>query len=67
VFPCRIRVQVANRLATNAFDWHDYFYPYNSGTYNNQWMVRRQVRACACVCVCAQGQRVAFCGGLSRW
>eukprot|EP00730_Choanoeca_flexa_P008596 TRINITY_DN12510_c3_g1_i1.p1 TRINITY_DN12510_c3_g1~~TRINITY_DN12510_c3_g1_i1.p1 ORF type:complete len:541 (+),score=163.10 TRINITY_DN12510_c3_g1_i1:25-1623(+) len=34
-----LRVQVANRMATNAWDWHEIFFQYNSGTYNNQWMI----------------------------
>lgn len=34
-----MRVMVANRLATDAESWEYYFSQYNSGTYNNQWMV----------------------------
>lgn len=30
---------VANRLATDGKSWSDIFQQYNSGTYNNQWMV----------------------------
>ena len=33
------RVMVANRLATNGEMWTKIFAKYNSGTYNNQWMV----------------------------
>jgi hypothetical protein len=34
-----VRVIVANRMAKDAPDWADHFARYNSGTYNNQWMV----------------------------
>ncbi|KAL9980614.1 hypothetical protein ACROYT_G009222 [Oculina patagonica] len=34
-----IRHLVANRLATTAQEWVEIFSKYNSGTYNNQWMV----------------------------
>ncbi|KAH8036913.1 hypothetical protein HPB51_006974 [Rhipicephalus microplus] len=34
-----IRNVVANRLAENGHEWTDIFSRYNSGTYNNQWMV----------------------------
>lgn len=34
-----IRVMVANRFASNGSHWADIFCNYNSGTYNNQWMV----------------------------
>ena len=34
-----MRVLVANRLASSAKEWTDLFQQYNSGTYNNQWMV----------------------------
>ena len=33
------RVMTANRLATNGSQWQSIFRKYNSGTYNNQWMV----------------------------
>ena len=36
--PYWVRVTVANRLASNGPDWHEAFYKFNSGTYNNQWM-----------------------------
>jgi hypothetical protein len=34
-----VRNMIANRLAPNALDWCEIFKEYNSGTYNNQWMV----------------------------
>jgi len=34
-----IRVMVANRLANNAKEWTEIVARYNSGTYNNQWMI----------------------------
>lgn len=34
-----IRAVVANRMAKDAVSWHQIFQRYNSGTYNNQWMV----------------------------
>ena len=34
-----IRSVVANRLATSGAEWTSIFESYNSGTYNNQWMV----------------------------
>jgi len=37
--PYWIRVMVANRLATSGAEWTGNFTKYNSGTYNNQWIV----------------------------
>lgn len=34
-----VRVSVATRLASNGKEWSDLFSQYNSGTYNNQWIV----------------------------
>ncbi|XP_065149185.1 putative phospholipase B-like 2 [Paramisgurnus dabryanus] len=34
-----LRNIVANRLAENGREWADIFSRYNSGTYNNQWMI----------------------------
>ena len=34
-----IRATVANRLAGSGKQWADLFSQYNSGTYNNQWMI----------------------------
>lgn len=34
-----IRSQVANRLATDGLSWGKVFAKYNSGTYNNEWMI----------------------------
>uniref|UniRef100_A0A3B3HSJ2 Phospholipase B-like n=1 Tax=Oryzias latipes TaxID=8090 RepID=A0A3B3HSJ2_ORYLA len=34
-----LRNIVANRLATTAKEWAEIFRKYNSGTYNNQWMI----------------------------
>ncbi|XP_065892307.1 putative phospholipase B-like 2 isoform X2 [Dysidea avara] len=34
-----IRTMVANRIASNGSEWCSQFSQYNSGTYNNQWMV----------------------------
>ena len=34
-----VRATVANRLATDGESWTRVFSRYNSGTYNNQWMV----------------------------
>jgi len=34
-----VRTMVANRLAKDGEDWTKIFSKYNSGTYNNQWMV----------------------------
>eukprot|EP00759_Apiculatamorpha_spiralis_P003639 PhF_6_TR11704/c0_g1_i1/m.19030 len=34
-----VRVSVANRMAKDSPDWAKIFAKYNSGTYNNQWMV----------------------------
>lgn len=36
--PYWARVTVASRVATTAQSWHETFYRFNSGTYNNQWM-----------------------------
>ena len=38
-FLCYQRVMVASRMATNAEEWVNAFKEYNSGTYNNQYMV----------------------------
>ena len=40
VIPYWIRVWVATRAAGDAKSWHDVFYKYNSGTYNNQVCLR---------------------------
>ena len=37
--PYYFRVQLANRLARSGEEWTKYFSMYNSGTYNNMWMV----------------------------
>ena len=37
--PYFLRVALANRLSESGLDWTNYFAMYNSGTYNNQWMV----------------------------
>jgi hypothetical protein len=34
-----MRVMIANRLASSPAEWSTIFSRYNSGTYNNQWMV----------------------------
>lgn len=34
-----VRVAVANRLADGGYSWTKIFSRYNSGTYNNQWMI----------------------------
>jgi hypothetical protein len=34
-----IRIQIASRLAHGTQDWAKWFSLYNSGTYNNQWMI----------------------------
>ena len=36
---CWQRVQISNRMAKSAKDWTEIFSKYNSGTYNNQYMV----------------------------
>lgn len=37
--PYWIRILVANRMATNGSEWTSIFSEYNSGTYNNQWII----------------------------
>uniref|UniRef100_A0A0M3I5Y5 Phospholipase B-like n=1 Tax=Ascaris lumbricoides TaxID=6252 RepID=A0A0M3I5Y5_ASCLU len=37
--PSWIRVKVANELARSAREWCEIFERYNSGTYNNQWVI----------------------------
>jgi len=37
--PYWIRTVVTNRMASTGAEWAKYFALYNSGTYNNQWMV----------------------------
>lgn len=34
-----VRVMVANRMASSGSEWSTIFAKYNSGTYNNQWMI----------------------------
>jgi hypothetical protein len=34
-----VRVMVANRMASSGSEWSTIFSKYNSGTYNNQWMI----------------------------
>ncbi|XP_003386071.2 PREDICTED: putative phospholipase B-like 2 [Amphimedon queenslandica] len=34
-----VRVMVSNRLASSGEEWCKTFKPFNSGTYNNQWMI----------------------------
>ncbi|KAK5581145.1 hypothetical protein RB653_001174 [Dictyostelium firmibasis] len=34
-----MRVIVSNRMSTNGKEWSETFQLYNSGTYNNQWMI----------------------------
>lgn len=34
-----VRATTANYMATDAKSWHELFKKYNSGTYNNQWVV----------------------------
>ena len=34
-----IRVLVSNRLSKNGLQWAKMFAEFNSGTYNNQWMI----------------------------
>ncbi|KYQ94010.1 phospholipase B-like protein [Tieghemostelium lacteum] len=34
-----VRSMVANRLANSGQEWIDNYVPYQSGTYNNQWMI----------------------------
>ena len=37
--PYFLRINLANRLSQSGAEWSKYFSSYNSGTYNNQWMV----------------------------
>ncbi|VDM27392.1 unnamed protein product [Toxocara canis] len=37
--PSWLRVKVANELASTAREWCEIFERYNSGTYNNQWVI----------------------------
>jgi hypothetical protein len=37
--PYWVRITVANRMGTSGASWNDAFGLYNSGTYNNQWIV----------------------------
>jgi len=39
-----IRVSVANRMAGSGEEWIDIFKQYNSGTYNNQWIIVNYAR-----------------------
>jgi hypothetical protein len=34
-----VRNLVANRLSKSGIEWATYFSQYNSGTYNNEWMI----------------------------
>jgi hypothetical protein len=34
-----IRTMIANRMASNGEEWTTIYSNYNSGTYNNQWMI----------------------------
>jgi hypothetical protein len=34
-----MRAMIANHLARNTMEWIQLFKQYNSGTYNNQWMI----------------------------
>ena len=34
-----VRVMVANQVSTTGYEWVSYLKQYNSGTYNNQWIV----------------------------
>ena len=36
---CWQRVQISNRMSTSAKEWTEIFSKYNSGTYNNQYMI----------------------------
>ena len=38
-FTCWLRTMIALRLADNGKSWCDYFQKFNSGTYNNQFMI----------------------------
>jgi len=37
--PCGTRAMVSNRMATSGAEWVNTYSQYQSGTYNNQWMV----------------------------
>eukprot|EP01112_Ceratiomyxa_fruticulosa_P021360 TRINITY_DN7483_c0_g1_i1.p1 TRINITY_DN7483_c0_g1~~TRINITY_DN7483_c0_g1_i1.p1 ORF type:complete len:621 (-),score=132.57 TRINITY_DN7483_c0_g1_i1:102-1763(-) len=37
--PCGTRTVVSNRMSKDGEDWSKYFSLYNSGTYNNQWIL----------------------------
>ena len=37
--PTWIRVNLANKMAKNAYDWTEIFIKNNSGTHNNQWCI----------------------------
>jgi Phospholipase B len=41
--PCSWRTMLANRMATSPQQWTEVFSKFNSGTYNNQWIVLSHV------------------------